>query len=633
VRLNWKLAVNLLTVLALAVVMVGWLVTQLIGNSGFVNKPFTVTADFAASGGVFTNQEVTYRGVLIGRVGEMSLPENSDGVAIELMIDPEWEKEIPANVTAEVQSKSAVGEQFVNLTPPPSVSEDTLADGSRIPRSRTKLPVDFQALLQSLDNVLADLPSHQTNRVVRNLASSLRGREGDIKTILSSLSTLSDAFVEVAPQQTRLLKNATDAGEAFLASKDDLTAAIKAADDVFAGLGDEPAEMKRFFKANDKVAREGIALLKRQSKNYLEGIRGLADLTEFQLREQEVIAASFDHVPGFLHAIEDASVPWKAADGSSTYYRIRGGLILDNVPKSWPCGYKNPFEYERLPHEREPQPVDKAAECEALAPTAAARELASALRIWASDDPKLIALREEWEAAGSPSLSSDRFRWPLDGAVTSPYGPRWGRMHTGLDIDGDYGDPIGASASGTVTLATYYSGYGNAVIVDHGEGFSTLYGHMSGIGVEVGDRVAQGQFLGLVGCTGHCFGDHLHFEIRVDNRPVDPLPYLEGKFTIFGEGIVAITNPISDAVDDEPGKEAPKKGKKKRKGPNQNAPGVKAPPKGKPGPSRPKPKPTPEPMPTQDPEPSPEPTPEPTPAETGGEGATGEETSDPSFGE
>lgn len=122
--------------------------------------------------------------------------------------------------------------------------------------------------------------------------------------------------------------------------------------------------------------------------------------------------------------------------------------------------------------------------------------------------------------------SSQGFIWPLCCSVTSPYGPRWGSMHTGIDIDGVTGDPIVASKAGTVILAQSYSGYGNAVIVDHGGGYSTLYAHMSAFSVSNGDSVSQGQQLGSVGCTGSCTGDHLHFEIRINGNPVDPMPYL-----------------------------------------------------------------------------------------------------------
>ena len=121
--------------------------------------------------------------------------------------------------------------------------------------------------------------------------------------------------------------------------------------------------------------------------------------------------------------------------------------------------------------------------------------------------------------------STEGYIWPLNGAVTSYYGPRWGRMHTGIDIDGTTGQPIVASNAGTVIMAGPYSGYGNCVIIDHG-GVQTLYAHMNSINVSDGQQVAQGEIVGTVGATGNVTGDHLHFEVRVNGSPVDPMSYL-----------------------------------------------------------------------------------------------------------
>jgi murein DD-endopeptidase MepM/ murein hydrolase activator NlpD len=98
-------------------------------------------------------------------------------------------------------------------------------------------------------------------------------------------------------------------------------------------------------------------------------------------------------------------------------------------------------------------------------------------------------------------------------------------MHEGIDIAAAYGTPIGAAASGTVIYCGWMSGYGNLIAIDHGGGLSTLYGHLSDYAVR-GGPVTQGEIIGYVGCTGHCFGDHLHFEVRVSGHPVDPLGYL-----------------------------------------------------------------------------------------------------------
>jgi murein DD-endopeptidase MepM/ murein hydrolase activator NlpD len=123
----------------------------------------------------------------------------------------------------------------------------------------------------------------------------------------------------------------------------------------------------------------------------------------------------------------------------------------------------------------------------------------------------------------TPSASG--FTWPVSGPVVSPFGWRWGRMHEGIDIAAGYGAPIAASASGTVIYAGWMGGYGNLIIIDHGGGLATAYAHQSSFAVG-GGPVSQGQIIGYVGCTGHCYGPHLHFEVRVNGTPVDPLGYL-----------------------------------------------------------------------------------------------------------
>jgi murein DD-endopeptidase MepM/ murein hydrolase activator NlpD len=126
--------------------------------------------------------------------------------------------------------------------------------------------------------------------------------------------------------------------------------------------------------------------------------------------------------------------------------------------------------------------------------------------------------------AGAPSAAG--LVWPVNGPVTSPFGMRWGRMHEGIDIGAGYGTPIQAAAAGVVVYAGWLGGYGNLVVIDHGGGLATAYGHQSQLAVSNGQQVSQGQVIGYIGCTGHCFGPHLHFEVRINGAPVDPLGYL-----------------------------------------------------------------------------------------------------------
>ena len=128
--------------------------------------------------------------------------------------------------------------------------------------------------------------------------------------------------------------------------------------------------------------------------------------------------------------------------------------------------------------------------------------------------------------AGPIQGASSGFIWPVNGPVSSPFGWRWGRMHEGIDIAVPAGTPIRAAKAGTVILAAYTSGYGNYTCIDHGGGLSTCYAHQSSYATSVGESVAQGDVIGYVGCTGSCFGDHLHFEVRINGAATDPLGYL-----------------------------------------------------------------------------------------------------------
>ena len=122
--------------------------------------------------------------------------------------------------------------------------------------------------------------------------------------------------------------------------------------------------------------------------------------------------------------------------------------------------------------------------------------------------------------------------WPISGPITSEFGwrthPIFGtaRFHSGLDIGGDYGMPIYAAASGTVIYAGWISGYGNAVIIDHGGGVTTLYGHNDSLNVSEGENVDQGQVIAMCGSTGNSTGPHCHFEVRENGEPVSPYGYL-----------------------------------------------------------------------------------------------------------
>ena len=116
--------------------------------------------------------------------------------------------------------------------------------------------------------------------------------------------------------------------------------------------------------------------------------------------------------------------------------------------------------------------------------------------------------------------------WPTNGAFTSPFGQRWGRLHAGIDIGAPEGTPIRAAMSGKVVLLGWTGGYGNYTCVQHGGGLSTCYAHQSRYGTSMGASVSKGDVIGYVGNTGNSTGAHLHFETRVNGAPVNPMGYL-----------------------------------------------------------------------------------------------------------
>jgi len=139
------------------------------------------------------------------------------------------------------------------------------------------------------------------------------------------------------------------------------------------------------------------------------------------------------------------------------------------------------------------------------------------------------ALRNAASPGGAPGpiqRGSGQLIWPVNGLVVSPFGMRWGRLHAGIDIAVGSGTPIRAADSGRVVLMGWVGGYGNYTCVQHTGSLSTCYAHQSSFATSNGASVSQGQVIGYVGCTGHCFGDHLHFETRLNGSPVDPMGYL-----------------------------------------------------------------------------------------------------------
>jgi murein DD-endopeptidase MepM/ murein hydrolase activator NlpD len=158
-------------------------------------------------------------------------------------------------------------------------------------------------------------------------------------------------------------------------------------------------------------------------------------------------------------------------------------------------------------------------------------DLEGDLRALEAEQAKVLAaLQASATSASAPAgpiqQGSGGLIWPVSGPIVSGFGSRWGRLHAGVDIAVPAGTPIRAAQSGRVVLLGWTGGYGNYTCIQHTGGLSTCYAHQSRYATSNGASVSKGQVIGYVGCTGHCFGDHLHFETRINGSPVNPAGYL-----------------------------------------------------------------------------------------------------------
>jgi murein DD-endopeptidase MepM/ murein hydrolase activator NlpD len=232
------------------------------------------------------------------------------------------------------------------------------------------------------------------------------------------------------------------------------------------------------------------------------------------VRQRDVVAGERDRLQGARDA--QSEVRDVAATEVAEQERLRGEVLAR----------KAEFETEQASLEAE-----SAAIAETLRQRAAARSVSAA----SAPSAGAAGAGADSSVAGLPDLppSSGQFQYPVPGApITSPFGyrihPIYGTsiLHTGIDFGADSGTPIHAAADGVVASAGSLGGYGNATIIEHGGGLATLYGHQSAFLVSEGDRVSAGEVIGRVGCTGSCTGPHVHFEVRVNGDPVDPMGYL-----------------------------------------------------------------------------------------------------------
>jgi phospholipid/cholesterol/gamma-HCH transport system substrate-binding protein len=338
-----KVKINLVAFVVLGLGLSYAMATQVLS---VLQDRYAVLATFPDAGGVFTNQEVTYRGITVGQVGRMTVvPE---GVEIELLIDEGTR--IPAeDVEARVMFKSAVGEQFVDILPG---SDDApyLDDGSKIPLEQTSIPVSTQDLLATLQAVLEGVPPDALKGAIDAAGEGLAGRGDDIATILSSLARLAELFADRAPEIRGILRNGTEVGGAFIRSREDFAAAIRDLVVVSETLEGNTDELQRLLENTNVTSEELVGLIRDSRPELNQTIADLAEINDIQADKSEALKALFEFLPRGLGNVVKTFEP--------TTGMIRFGLVNDS--ENHACSYGTE---RRSPEERGPHLPPKNARC------------------------------------------------------------------------------------------------------------------------------------------------------------------------------------------------------------------------------------------------------------------------------
>ncbi|MDQ4145236.1 MAG: MCE family protein [Actinomycetota bacterium] len=343
-----RIRINLVAFLFISFGLIYAMATQVLT---VLEGRYSVNAIFTDAGGVFTDQEVTYRGITVGQVGEMEVVE--EGVKIELIIEDEYQ--IPAeDVQARVMFKSAVGEQFVDILPN-SKSEPYLEDGDTIPVANTSIPVSTQALLTTTQSVLEGVPPEALSGAINSLAEGLAGNGQDIALLLESLADLSDLFAERAPETIGILRNGTQVGDAFLRSKEDFTNAIRDLIDVADLLADNRPTIERLLENSNLLSDELVTLIRENRGVLNQVIQEFADINEFQAEAGLEIRELLAQLPRSLQTVVKT---FESKTGL-----VRFGFIGDPSQTGPPaCTYGG--INKKPPQDRDPKLPPKAARCD-----------------------------------------------------------------------------------------------------------------------------------------------------------------------------------------------------------------------------------------------------------------------------
>jgi phospholipid/cholesterol/gamma-HCH transport system substrate-binding protein len=339
-----RIKINLVAFLVISLGLAYAMATQVLS---VLQPRYSVYAMFPDAGGVFTNQEVTYRGITVGQVGEMRVTE--EGVSIELLIEKTYDEIPKEDVEARVMFKSAVGEQFVDILPA-SDEEPYLADGDEIPMDQNSIPVSTQELLTTLEAVMRGVPPDALKGTVDALGVGLTGHGPDIATIIESMAELAQLFADRAPEVQGILREGSEVGAAFVESGDDFEAAIRELVSVSEELAEDRPHIAELLRNTNLASEEVVALLRDYDTNVERFLPRFAELNALQAEHRDDLSDIFIHLPDGLTAVAKSFEPKTGM--------IRFGLVTDN--ENHACSYGTE---RRRPYARDPKTPPKNASC------------------------------------------------------------------------------------------------------------------------------------------------------------------------------------------------------------------------------------------------------------------------------
>ena len=309
-----------------------------------IRRPYSVTVDFAASGGIFTTAEVTYRGVRVGTVGDMTLTQ--DGVLVELKIDRD--KKIPAGgVTATVANKSAVGEQYVDLRPTTD-GAPYLGNGDRIPRDRTKLPVQISKVLIDLDRLVNGIDKENLALLVDELGDAFRDTGPSITTLIEAGNDLTAAMTEVLPETFALI----DEGKQVLDTARDTAPEFRAFASALADLSEtlrtSDPDIRRLLSNGIDAARELEGLIEPNQQAIAVLLGDLVTINRIGVARLAGTRQTLVALPELV-----GRVPLALVDG-----QLRNGLVVQDEPVG--CTYATE---NKSPKSRKGGPADTTQNC------------------------------------------------------------------------------------------------------------------------------------------------------------------------------------------------------------------------------------------------------------------------------